>query len=499
MNSKVIFWVNDDLSLLGLPKILQEKYNFDIFGIFDITDKPKKFLKKQKLINFSKIWFFHDHINKTNQRPDREFLKLIEEKCKVDLRLLASNERFFNKFNEFYKFSSDEILLILEQECKLFEKILDEVKPDFLIMGQTTLHHNHLFYKICQARGVKILMFRESYLRDRWIIASDDYSIDHTEYDVKHNFGSLSEIQNYIKKYDATRQLSSYTKTFQSSKLKYLQSVLKYLFSDNSNIKTHFTYYGRTKLAVLRITLINVIKKKYRQYFINKNLIRDIENKKPFIYFSLQSEPERSTLIAAPLFTNQIEVVTNIAKSLPSGYNLYVKEHPLMYFREWRSISYYKQIMSLPNVILIHPSVKSDYIIKRSSLVVSINSTSALEAGFYNKPSITMAEQDFSYLSFVHQIKTLHALPDAIITSLKKKVNVSDLNNYLNLIESNSFEMPLLDLSSDFDHIFHFKGYLANVEIPIDKMQSFLEKHRNLFEKLAAEFVKKIQNYSLKN
>ena len=494
MNSKIIFWVNDDLSLLGLPKILQEKYNFDIFGIFDITDKPKKFLKKQKLINFSKIWFFHDHINKTKQRPDKEFLKFIEEKCKVDLRLLVSNERFFNKFNEFYKFSSDEILLILEQECKLFEKILDEVKPDFLIMAYTTLHHNELFYRICQARGVKILMFRESYLRDRWIIASDDYSIDHTEYDVKHNFGSLSEIQNYIKKYDATRQLSSYTKTFQSSKLKYLQSILKYLFSDNSNIKTHFTYYGRTKLAVLRITLINVIKKKYRQYFINKNLIRDIENKKPFIYFSLQSEPERSTLIAAPLFTNQIEVVTNIAKSLPSGYNLYVKEHPLMYFREWRSISYYKQIMSLPNVILIHPSVKSDYIIKRSSLVVSINSTSALEAGFYNKPSITMAEQDFSYLSFVHQIKTLHALPDAIITSLKKKVNISDLNNYLNLIESNSFEIDLFDLANDFDYIFHYNGFLVDVEIPIDKMQSFLEKHSNLFEKLSTEFVKKIQN-----
>jgi len=192
---------------------------------------------------------------------ERYNFKLIEEKCKVDLRLLASNERFFNKFNEFYKFSSDEILLILEQECKLFEKILDEVKPDFLIMAYTTLHHNELFYRICQARGVKILMFRESYLRDRWIIASNDYSIDHTEYDVKHNFGSLSEIQNYVKKYDATQQLFSYTKTFQNSKLKYLQSALKYLFSDNSNVKTHFTYYGRTKFAVLRITLINEIKK----------------------------------------------------------------------------------------------------------------------------------------------------------------------------------------------------------------------------------------------
>lgn len=494
MNSKIIFWVNDDLSLLGLPKILQEKYNFDIFGIFDITDKPKKFLKKQKLINFSKIWFFHDHINKTNQRPDREFLKLIEEKYKVDLRLLASNERFFNKFNEFYKFSPDEILLILEQECKLFEKILDEVKPDFLITAKTALHHHHLFYKICQARGVKILMLRQSYLRGQYMITSRSYLIDHAEYDKKHNFGSLSEIQNYVKKYDATQQLFLYTKTFQNSKLKYLQSALKYLFSDNSNVKTHFTYYGRTKFAVLRITLINEIKKKFRQYFINKNLIRNIENKKPFIYFSLQSEPERALLIAGGLFTDQIKVITNIAKSLPNGYNLYVKEHPLMYLREWRSISYYKQIMGLSNVTLIHPSVKSDYIIKRSSLVVSINSTSALEAGFYNKPSITLSNQEFSYLPFVHQIKTLEELPDAIKTSLKKKVNISDLNDYLNLIESNSFKIDLFNLSYDFDYTFHYNGFLVDVEIPINKMQSFLEKHWDLFEKLAAEFVKKIQN-----
>ena len=253
--------MNDDLSLLGLPKILQEKYNFDIFGIFDITDKPKKFLKKQKLINFSKIWFFHDHINKTKQKPDKEFLKFIEEKYKVDLRLLVSNERFFNKFNEFYKFSSDEILLILEQECKLFEKILDEVKPDFLIMAYTTLHHNELFYRICQARGVKILMLRSSYLRGQYIIASRSHLIDHAEYDEKHNFSSMSEIQNYLKNYTFTANIDSWKQTFQNSKTKYFQAILKYLFSDNSNVKTHFTYYGRTKFAVLRVTLINEIKK----------------------------------------------------------------------------------------------------------------------------------------------------------------------------------------------------------------------------------------------
>ena len=447
MNSKIIFWMNDALALVGLPKTLQEKYNFDIYAVLDVTDKQKKFFQKQELIKFSKIWYFHDYISKTTEKPDTKYLKLIEKKYKINISLLISNERFFNKWNQYYEFSSDEKLSILEQECKLFEKILDEVKPDFLIMSITTLLHNYLFYKICQARGVKILMIRQSYFRGRYIIANRSYSVDHTEYDEKHNFGSFPEIQNYIKKYDTTALIIAHTKTFQNSKIKYLQSALKYLFSDNSNVKTHFTYYGRTKFSVLRKTLINEIKKKYRQYFINKNLIRNIENKKPFIYFSLQLDQERSTLIAAPRFSNQIEVITNIAKSLPSGYNLYVKEHPFMVIRGWRSISDYKQIMSLPNVTLIHPSVKPDYITKRSSLVISINSTSGLEAGFYNKPSITLSNQDFSYLPFVHQIKTLDELPDAIKTSLKKKVNISDLNNYLNLIEFNSFETDTLDLS----------------------------------------------------
>ena len=495
MNPKLIFWFNDHLPLLGLPKILQEKYNFDVYAILDVADKHKKFFQEQKLIKFSKIWYFHDYISKTAEKPDTEYLKLIEKKYKVDLGLLASNDRFFNKFNEFYKFSPDEILLILEQECKLFEKILDELKPDFIIMTITNVHHDHLFYKICQARGVKILILWQSNLRGRYIISSRIDLIDHAEYNEKHNFGSFSEIQNYIKKYGTTALIIAHTKTFQNSKIKYLQSALKYLFSDNSNVKTHFTYYGRTKFSVLRKTLINEIKKKYRQYFINKNLIRNIENKKPFIYFPLHLEPERSTLISAPLFTNQIEVITNIAKSLPNGYNLYVKEHPVMSIRGWHSIFYYKQIMSLPNVILIHPSVKSEYIIKRSSLVISISSTSALEAGYYNKPSITLSNQDFSYLPFVYQIKALHDLPNAIKTSLQKKVNISDLNNYLNLIESNSFEIDLFDLANDFDYIFHYNGFLVDVEIPIDKMQSFLEKHHNSFEKLAVEFVKKIQNY----
>ena len=114
---------------------------------------------------------------KTVEKPDTEYLKLIEKKYKINISLLISNERFFNKWNQYYEFSSDEKLSILEQECKLFEKILDEVQPDFLITGMTTLHHQHLFYEICKARGIKVLMFRQSFFIGKQILSNEFHSI----------------------------------------------------------------------------------------------------------------------------------------------------------------------------------------------------------------------------------------------------------------------------------------------------------------------------------
>ena len=498
MNSKIIFWVNDAVAFIGLPKTLQEKHNFDVYAILDVTDKQKKFFQKQKLIKFSKIWYFHDHISKTTEKPDTKYLKLIEKKYKIDLSLLISNERFFSKWNQYYEFPPDEKLLILEQECKLFEKILDEVQPDFLVTAITNLHHNHLFYEICKARGIKVLMLRESCLRGKYIIASDDYSIGNTESNNKFHFNSLADVQNYLEKYSRNeRNISlkgltpSYSKV---SKTDYLKAILKFLLSSNTNVKTHYTDYGRSKFAVLKGTISNIMKKRRRESFINKNLIREIKNKKPLIYFPLNIEPERSLLIAAPNYTNQIEVITNIVKSLLPGYELYVKEHPSSVFREWRSVHDYKKIMNLPNVKLIHPSVDSSDLIKKSSLVITITGTTGLEAAFYNKPTIIFADVEYSILPSVHKIKAIDELPYMIKTSLKKEVKISDLNHYINLIEENSFELDYDSIDSDFKHNFHYGGFLVDTEIPIEKMRLFLERHSAVFDKIAAQCIKKIHD-----
>jgi hypothetical protein len=240
-------------------------------------------------------------------------------------------------------------------------------------------------------------------------------------------------------------------------------------------------------------------KKRYREFIMNRNLSHKINDSYPFVYFPLHIEQERVLLIGAPFYTNQVEIITNIVKSLPVGYKLLVKEHPIMALRGWRSISTYKKIMELPNVELLHPTVNADEILKKCSLVITISGTAGLEAAFYQKPAITFVDTNYSILPSVHKLKSIEELPQAIRTALKKEVKLSDLSKYVNLIHDNSFECDIQALGTAMQNYFHYGGFLVDVDISIEKMNSFLEEYRSTFELIASEFIKKIEQIKNSN
>jgi len=312
MTDKVMFWLGVEFTHFCIAAKLQNLIDAEFFAVIDITEKAKKFFKTQKIVNFKKSWYFFDSVKPSKNNVDFDYLEHFEKKYGINLWRLAINERIFYRFYDFHRFTTHEICSILEQECKLFEKILDEVQPDFLITGVTNLHHNHLFYEICKARGIKVLTIRNSFFAGKYIISSDFHSINNMQSKDKFHFSSLVEIQNYWKKHSTIS--TSHSGKFLASKTDYLKAILKFLFSSNTNTKTHYTYYGRSKFAVLKGTIFSIIKKRRRESFINKNLIGDIKNKKPIIYFPLPAEPQRTTLIQAPNYTNQIDVITTIVK-----------------------------------------------------------------------------------------------------------------------------------------------------------------------------------------
>ena len=214
---------------------------------------------------------------------------------------------------------------------------------------------------------------------------------------------------------------------------------------------------------------------------------------KKFVYYPLHEEPERLLLIRAPYFTDQLAVIINIAKSLPIDYKLYVKEHPLMTNVGWRDKSFYQRIMDLPNVKLIHPKVNQEDLIKKSSLIITIGGTVALEAAIHQKPSIVfVADYGWSSIPSIHQLKKIDELPSAIKSSLMKKVLPSDMADFLEFVEKNSFDFEVDRLVAKVAELFEYGKEFSKPQIKESSMISFLKDNSETFNLAAEKFLQKI-------
>ena len=501
MADKILFWLDGDIIHFGIAKYLQKNYDCKLYAIIDITNEPKPFFKNQNIVNFQKQWFYHDYLQNLKD-PDISYLSNFEKKYDLNFSELMINDRLFFQYNDYYKFSDNEIFSILENECKLFEKILDEIEPNFLVIHETTLRQHHLLHKICIKRGIKILMLNFSNFGQRSYISEIYHKLDFLPNleNLQHSNRNFSDLQDLLKSDKTSTRIMNFYKKYQNSKIDIIKAALHFLFvANNSNIKTHYSYRGRTKIRVLFKEIIFNIKKKHRESFVNKNLSYTIDENESFIFFPMHQEPERSLLISSPFHNNQIEIIKQIAKSLPVGYKLYVKEHPTQgKGRGWRSTSVYKQIMDIPNVKLIHPSIHSYKILPHCSLVVSISGTTCFESAFYEKPSITFADDGYNILPSIYRMKSIEELPKLIHSALKTNVKVTDIDKYVTFLEENSFDFDYPSLVAAYHNRFYFGGNLIDVNISIPDMEAFLLEQELIFEKLALEHIKKIKQHNLK-
>jgi capsule polysaccharide modification protein KpsS len=495
---KILFWLDLFTLNFGSAYFLQKKLDCELYAIVDVTDRPKPFFQNQKLVDFKETWFYHDHIDKKYKNLNSDYLSKIEKKYNISLSQLAINERLFYQFNQYHKFTMNEILGILEQECRLFEKILNETKPDVVIIDQPAMHHTYLFYLMCKSLGIKTLMINPSFLAHKSFISKDPNIIDSIEnLDTVESQGrTFEELRSYQKSLNFAEVINEYATNLASQKNKKLQAAINYIFkSKNSNILTHYTYYGRTKFKVIFQSFLLMLQRKKRKSFLDKNAKKDIDTNVSFIYYPLQVVPDRNSLIGAPYFTNQLECIRHIAKSIPINFKLYVKEHPAQN-QSWREISEYIQIMEIPNVELIHPSVPVDQLYQNCSLVITIAGTSGFEASFYEKPVLTLADVGYSILPSVTRVTELEKLPKCILDGIQQKVLSTDLDRFLVLLEKNSIDFDLFKYFSIQTNYFFYNSNLIDVKISENKMKSFLDNNSALFEFLVPEFLNKIESNS---
>lgn len=488
---KLLFWLNGFFMHFSLAYYLQSKIDADFFGITDINSEPKKFFEIQRLVNFKKNWYYHDEIDLNQKKPDVEYLMNFEKKYQINLWKLVINERFFYKHNRFYKFEKEEILSILEQELKLFEKILDEVNPDYFLTYDPVLHHQKLLLDMCKIRGVKILSINYTGIKNKVIIAENAVTLDLDK----------DSMENLIPD-KVTPKSDSYDKiwhTYMNEKTPKIKNkiiaLLQYLKTNDSElIKTNFTYFGRTKFNVIKDTLSLELKKKNRSNFLQKFSVSLPNLKIPYVYFPMNIVEEMNLLHYAPFYTDQIEVIRHIAKSIPIDHILYVKEHKGAGLRGWNEIEYYKDIMEIPNVKLINPSFDNNTLLQNSQLLVTIRGSTAYKAVKYGIPSIIFGPQPFEIIPSIFKVNSLLELPNLINDILQKPVDTSYYKKYEQLIDNLGCSFDMFYYENLRNKVFFSGDILSNVEINEHDMHDFVENNKKLFSDLVIQHLKFLNN-----
>lgn len=124
---------------------------------------------------------------------------------------------------------------------------------------------------------------------------------------------------------------------------------------------------------------------------LSRRLVQSLSKKEPekFVFFPLHVDPEASTMVLAPYAGNQFDLIERLARSLPPGTTLVVKEHTPMF--GFRKREFYRKVSRVPKVQWASPKLKTKTLIKNSSLLFTVTGTASLEAAVLGTPSITAA------------------------------------------------------------------------------------------------------------
>jgi hypothetical protein len=194
----------------------------------------------------------------------------------------------------------------------------------------------------------------------------------------------------------------------------------------------------------------------------------------PFGYFPLQMQPEATTSLMAPAFLDQVGTAEAIARSLPLGWKLYVKEHPMMLGA--RPSRYYARLRDTPNIRVIDPSVVSHSLVASAKMVFTMTGTAAWEASVMGTPAITFAPTPFDGSHSVRRMTdSLDRLPQVIRDLLEERTPAAAYSplDYLVAAQRHSFAGDTIAYTNTPDHLEQ-----ADVERIVDALASYLETRR---------------------
>lgn len=158
----------------------------------------------------------------------------------------------------------------------------------------------------------------------------------------------------------------------------------------------------------------------------------------PHVFLPLHMPIDSQITVRAPQFSEQGYVVGLVARSLPDGMTLYVKEHPAA--KGYTSLGILWSILrSHENVRLIDPDINAHDIIANAKLVVVINSTVGWEALLYGKPVVVLGNVFYRGWGVTFDVVDLFDLRKVIVEALESQIPMEKVERFLHMTYAASY------------------------------------------------------------
>ena len=247
---------------------------------------------------------------------------------------------------------------------------------------------------------------------------------------------SIDEITNTLKntaKKDPTWAKTDYSPAKMVTILRKGFDIITGVDSDIKKIKSPF-YFDLS----LTDRITNYLVKRwwdfkgfaYNNYDMNENHIS---------YF-MHVVPEAAVSVHAQYYEDEYSIIVNIARSLPPGVALYVKDHPHMQWKRDRKL--YFKIKRIPSVRILAPDIPVTSFVENSLICITKTGTAALQAFWAGRPSLVFGDAYYNHANGIHRFnEPMPLLQRSIYDLIGKVVDKDDQFSFMEYLLQNSLDI----------------------------------------------------------
>lgn len=165
--------------------------------------------------------------------------------------------------------------------------------------------------------------------------------------------------------------------------------------------------------------------------------------REPYVFFPLATEPETSLQMISPEYTYQLSAIASVARDLPAGIILAVKEHYAAVGR--RPADFYDQIAEFKNVKLVNMEVLGVEASRTAKAVVTISGSAGFEAAAMGVPVVAFGLHNiYNFLPHVFVVRSETDLAGYLDAICRDKVDLAkagiDGRRFVAAIVARSFD-----------------------------------------------------------